>query len=221
MNTAGVGSDLPHHPSSRIIPSMHTSPPSTPTTGRKRKEAERRPLEKMTHEDKDRIGGWVGHSLCSFCAWPDCSHELPQRICYCCFICFPGVTTHCGCTFTARKRALASSCSRFLDHTRRRAKVGRTPLDEWSIRRRDLYLTTHNIHNRQTFTPPPRGGIRTHNLSIKREAEGLRPHGHWDRLSYVCGAWKLIADFIEPCTGTYSVSDKSAHLQVVYSLDLC
>jgi hypothetical protein len=28
--------------------------------------------------------------------------------------------------------------------------VGRTPLDEWSARRRDLYLTTHNNQNRQT-----------------------------------------------------------------------
>jgi len=26
---------------------------------------------------------------------------------------------------------------------------GRTPLDEWWARRRDLYLTTHNTHNRQ------------------------------------------------------------------------
>jgi hypothetical protein len=37
----------------------------------------------------------------------------------------------------------------FLDHTRR-ATFGRTPLDEWSAPRRDLYLTTHNTHNRQT-----------------------------------------------------------------------
>jgi len=31
-----------------------------------------------------------------------------------------------------------------VDHTQRRATVGRTPLNEWSARRRDLYLTTHN-----------------------------------------------------------------------------
>ena len=43
---------------------------------------------------------------------------------------------------------------RFLDHTQRRSTVGRTPLDEWSARRRDLYLTTHNTHNRQTPIPP-------------------------------------------------------------------
>jgi hypothetical protein len=29
--------------------------------------------------------------------------------------------------------------------------LGRTPLDEGSARRRDLYLTTHNIHKRQTY----------------------------------------------------------------------
>jgi hypothetical protein len=42
----------------------------------------------------------------------------------------------------------------FLDHTQRRTTVGRTPLDERSARRRDLYLTTHNTHNRQTSMPP-------------------------------------------------------------------
>ena len=45
---------------------------------------------------------------------------------------------------------MASSFLRFLDHTQRRTTVGRTPLDEWSARRRDLYLTTYNTHNRQT-----------------------------------------------------------------------
>jgi len=42
---------------------------------------------------------------------------------------------------------------RFLDHTQRRTTIGRTPLDEWSALRRDLYLTTHNTHNRQTDMP--------------------------------------------------------------------
>ena len=43
---------------------------------------------------------------------------------------------------------------RFLDHTQRRSTVSRTPLDEWSARRRDLYLTTHDTHNRQISMPP-------------------------------------------------------------------
>ena len=34
----------------------------------------------------------------------------------------------------------------FLDHTQRRSTVGRT--------RRDLYLTTHDTHNRQISMPP-------------------------------------------------------------------
>jgi len=50
--------------------------------------------------------------------------------------------------------ARASSFTRFLDHTQRRTTVGRTPLDEWSARRRDLYLTTHDNHKRQTSMPP-------------------------------------------------------------------
>jgi hypothetical protein len=46
---------------------------------------------------------------------------------------------------------MTSLFTRFLDHTQRRATVGRTPLDERSVRRRELYLTTHN---RQTSIPP-------------------------------------------------------------------
>jgi len=40
----------------------------------------------------------------------------------------------------------------FLDHTRR-TTVSRTPLEEWSARRRDLYLSTHDTHNRQISMP--------------------------------------------------------------------
>ena len=42
----------------------------------------------------------------------------------------------------------------FLDHTQRRSTVGKTPLDEGSARRRDLYLTIHDTHNRQISMPP-------------------------------------------------------------------
>jgi hypothetical protein len=45
-------------------------------------------------------------------------------------------------------RVMASSILMFLNHTQRRTTVGRTLLDKWSARRRDLYLTTHNIHNK-------------------------------------------------------------------------
>ena len=49
---------------------------------------------------------------------------------------------------------MASSYLMFLDHTQRRTTFGRTLLDEWSARRRDLYLTTHNTHNRQISMLP-------------------------------------------------------------------
>ena len=49
---------------------------------------------------------------------------------------------------------MASSVTRFLDHTQRRTTVDRTALDEWSARRRDIYLTTHNTHNTHTSITP-------------------------------------------------------------------
>jgi len=60
----------------------------------------------------------------------------------------------------------------FLNHTQRRTTVSRTPLDEWSARRRDLYLTTHNTHNRQISMPPWDSNSRS------QQANGRRP---WDR----------------------------------------
>jgi len=59
-----------------------------------------------------------------------------------------------------------------VDHTQLRTTVGRTPLDEWSARRRYLYLAKHNTTDRQTDINAP-GGIRTHNLSRRAAAE---PH---------------------------------------------
>jgi len=38
--------------------------------------------------------------------------------------------------------------------TIRHATLGKTPLDEWSVRRWDLYLTTLNNQERQTSMPP-------------------------------------------------------------------
>jgi len=55
---------------------------------------------------------------------------------------------------TAPKWARAASFTTFLNHTQRRTTFGRTPLDEWSARRRDIYLTTRDTHNRKTSMPP-------------------------------------------------------------------
>jgi len=47
--------------------------------------------------------------------------------------------------------------------TFRHTTLGRTPLDKWSARRRDLDLTTHNAQKRQDIHEPR--GIRTRNPS--------------------------------------------------------
>ena len=75
-------------------------------------------------------------------------------------------------------RVMASSFLRFLDHTQRRSTVDRTPLDEWSAHRRDLYLTTHDTHNRQTSMPPVgfehkiSAGERLQTYALDRAATG-------------------------------------------------
>jgi hypothetical protein len=76
-------------------------------------------------------------------------------------------------------RVSAASFWRFRDHTQGRTTVGRTPLDEWSARRRDLYLTTHT-KQRTTIHAP--AGIRTRNTSKRSAVDArLRPLGHCDR----------------------------------------
>ena len=71
----------------------------------------------------------------------------------------------------------------FLDHTQRRTTFGRTPPDEWSARRRDLYLTTHDNHNRNTSMPPVgfeptfSAGERPQTYALVRAATGTNV---WD-----------------------------------------
>jgi len=58
--------------------------------------------------------------------------------------------------------------------------IGRTPLYEWSARRRDLYLTAQNSQDNRY--PCPRRD-RTRNLSKRVAADPQRwPCGHWDWL---------------------------------------
>ena len=77
---------------------------------------------------------------------------------------------------TGRWGVLPSSFSRFLDHTQRRATFGRTPLDEWPIRHRDLYLTTLNTHRKHPcpgrFEPTISAGERPKTYASDRTATG-------------------------------------------------
>jgi hypothetical protein len=52
------------------------------------------------------------------------------------------------------------------------------PLDEWSVRRRNLYLTTHNTHRREKSMPP--AGFELPSPSKRAAANPrFRPGGHW------------------------------------------
>jgi hypothetical protein len=64
---------------------------------------------------------------------------------------------------------------RFCTITLRHTKFGRTPLDEGSAPRTDVYLATHNTHHRHTCMSPA-GFEHTIPADLR-----LRPHGHRDR----------------------------------------
>ena len=74
-------------------------------------------------------------------------------------------------------------------HARARARTharthahGRTPLDEWSARRKDRYL--HNTQTQDTIIHAL-GGIRTRDLSNQAASDlRLRPHCYWNRHLY-------------------------------------
>ena len=128
------------------------------------------------------------------------TNELTQNVLTACgFVnCFPLVLLasfffiFCG---AATQRGSWPHSWGFLDHTQRRITVGRTPLDEWSARRRDLYLTTHNSHNRQIsmlpmgFEPTISASERPQTYALDSAATGTGPRqilqwpnqDEWDR----------------------------------------
>ena len=83
----------------------------------------------------------------------------------------------------------------FLDHTQRRTTVGRTPLDEWSARRTDLYLTTHDTHNRRIsmlsvgFEPKISAGERLQAADLLRSWVRIPP-GAW---IFVCCECRVLS----------------------------
>jgi hypothetical protein len=64
--------------------------------------------------------------------------------------------------------------------TLKNTKLGRTPLDEWSARRRQPYLTTHNNQNSQLSVPPV-GFKPIIPASERQQTHSFRAPGYWDR----------------------------------------
>jgi len=95
-----------------------------------------------------------------------------------------------------------------VSRSQRRVTAGRTYLDEWSARRWDLYLTTHNTHNRQTSMPP--SGIRTRNTSKRAASDPrLRPQCHWDRLYNIILIINTIVVNVYYCVCCMQKTDRS------------
>ena len=86
--------------------------------------------------------------------------------------------------------------------SRSHTTVGRTPLDEWSARRRDLYLAAQKTHKRQTCMPPAEfeptisAGKRPQTHALDRAATGTgdttwipgQIHGVW-ACEWICSMW--------------------------------
>ena len=91
----------------------------------------------------------------------------------------------------------ASSFTSILDHTQRRTRLGRSPLDEWSARRRDLYLTTHNIHNRHQCprwdsNPTVSAGKRPHAYALDCAETGTGSRNNYKYLFYYKTVFLLV-----------------------------
>jgi hypothetical protein len=80
--------------------------------------------------------------------------------------------------------------------------LGRTPLDERSARRRDLYLTTHNTHKRQTSMPPAGfehpipASERPQTQALDRAATGIDSRVNMNRI-YLTLRTNWLLDFVQ------------------------
>ena len=86
----------------------------------------------------------------------------------------------------------------FLDHTQRRSTVGRTPLDEWSARRRDLHLTITRPEESYRLCCVVVCDLETSRM-------GAPYIYHISRLrvnvpNYMCTEWLIIISTLEPCS---------------------
>jgi hypothetical protein len=97
-------------------------------------------VEMWLHRTK--IGYWMTDYKCAICKL-----KLGK-------ICINATTLFVCSWRDSLQRTRASLFTRFLDHTQPRTTVGRTPLDEWSVRSRELYLTTHITQNRKISITP-------------------------------------------------------------------
>jgi hypothetical protein len=76
--------------------------------------------------------------------------------------------------------------------------LSRTLLDEWSARRRDLYLSSHNIRNRQKSMSPV-GFEMAIPASERLQTHAIRTRGHGDRLNWKMCIEEIIHEWRATC----------------------
>ena len=107
------------------------------------------------------------------------SHTMVHYISYTYFcVCHPVLCLYFSLWRNSPPRARVILLLSFQHHTQGHTTVGRT-MDEGSARRRDLYHTIHNIHDRQTpmppagFEPAVSASERPQTLALDRSATGI------------------------------------------------
>ena len=64
-------------------------------------------------------------------------------------------------------------------------------------------------------------GIRTHNLSRQAATDlRLRPHGHWDRQSFICGSWKPPITKTRITNSFYGPGQNTIQTVILYHLNV-
>ena len=103
------------------------------------------------------------------------------------------------CILQPSSGAVASSHTRFLDHTLRRATVGRTPSGRLIIPlQRPLPDNTQHSTTDKIHAP---GGIRTHDRSRQAAVDlRLKPRGYWDRHQNAIGICKITKNSLKNWT---------------------
>jgi hypothetical protein len=101
-------------------------------------------------------------------------------------------------------------------HSVQHTTLGRTSLDKWSALRRELYLTTHNTHNRQTSIPPAgfeptipvSERLQTHAIDRADTGIGCNNNNNNNNNNTVKECWTFWRHFPRPC---YMATQKHMH----------
>ena len=110
--------------------------------------------------------------------------------------------------------------------TFRHTTLSRTPLEEGSVRRRDLYLTTHNTYKRQTsmtpagFEPTIPARERQQTYTLRRAATGIGPFAVFVPFSFLPASIKYFTLNLLTAFSSYFFAIISLHFHHTFFLIL-